>query len=222
LFRVLASLRPHVDRLHVYLNGYEAVPVAVEDLADEWVLGEDNAGAERKFWWAGRWDGVYLSCDDDIVYPPDYVPTMVDAAQHAGRALVTMHGRTYLDRPRTVHEVAPGSIGKFHRRVDYGRPVNCGGTGVMAWDCRHVTLPTEWEHRNMADLQVAAWAQRNEVPMWLVAHQAHYFEPLALVDPQGLFKTSQRQRHARRNALLVEQGRRAPWRLFLMPSMTSE
>lgn len=220
---VLESLRPHVDRIHVFLNGYDDVPDVVLDLADEHVVSADNGGAERKFWWSDRWTGYYLSCDDDIVYPADYVPAICEAiADHEGQALVTCHGRTYLGTPRAIHEVEPASIGKFHKRVDYGRFVNCGGTGVMGWDAGTVRVPSQWRDRNMADLQTAVWAQQNAVPIWLIPHRAHWFRPLQLMDPQGIYRTSQRERHVRRNALLVEQGHRAPWRLFQLPALSSD
>lgn len=213
LERVLGSLRPQVDRLCVYLNGYRSVPAIVRELADEHVVDPVNAGAERKFHWAGQHQGLYLSCDDDIVYPPDYAATMLAAAGD-GRQIVTAHGRCYLGRPSHVREVEPGSIGLFHKRVDASRPINHGGTGVMGWDTRRVAVPAVWPLRNIADMQLAIWAQLERVPLWLVAHQAHWLRPLALVDPRGLFKTSQASDHRQRNELLAEHGRTHGWRMW--------
>lgn len=213
--QVLQSLRPQVQRLCVYLNGYREVPACVRELADEHVLDHENAGAERKLMWADRHSGLYLSCDDDIVYPPDYVAVMTAAiAEHGPRVLVTGHGRIYLGTPRTVHQVLAGSVGLFHRRIDCGRAVNHGGTGVMAWDARAVRVPTSWAYRNILDMQLAIWAQRERVPMWLVPHQANWFKPLALTDPEALFAQSQNQSHGRRNQLLTAQSESNGWHLW--------
>lgn len=212
---VLASLRPQVDRLHVYLNGWDSVPACVRELADAHVLARENEGAERKLHWAEEWQGVYCSTDDDIIYPSDYVATMTAAIDRLqGRAIVTAHGRVYLGKPRGVHNVAPASVGHYDRNVHQGRFINHGGTGVMAWDASRVRVPSGFPLKNIADMQVAVWAQRTATPIWLIPHEAHWFKPLALLDPHGLFRASQTERHARRNALLREQGARQPWRVF--------
>lgn len=207
--RVLDLLRPQVDEIRVYLNGYPSVPDAVRELADDWVHDRDNHGAERKFWWASDWDGIYLSVDDDIFYPPDYVARMVEAVEERGRELVTCHGRVFREKATHIWNVT--GIGKFHERVDCSRPVNCGGTGVMAWDARELSLPTEWPQKNIADLQVAAWAQHERVPIWLLAHQAHWLESPMLTDPNGIYRSSCLERHARRNAILSAT---RPWRVW--------
>ncbi len=208
----LASLRPQVDLIYVYLNGYESTPKCVLELADGHIRRRDNHGAERKFWWASKHRGLYLSCDDDIIYPPDYAAAMIEAlAEHDG--IVTAHGRIFLGRPVDVHDVKAGSVGIFHRRIDYGRHVNHGGTGVMAWDARSVSMPREWAIKNMSDMQVAVWAQRANVPMWLIKHQANWLRSPATEDPRGLFKLSQVQNHRRRNKLLREHGETHGWRM---------
>jgi len=208
----LATLRPQVDRIHVYLNGYESTPECVLDLADAHIRRHDNYGAERKFWWAPKHRGVYLSCDDDIIYPPDYAATMLEAlSEHGG--IVTAHGRIYLGRPHDVHDVKLGSVGIFHRRIDYGRPVNHGGTGVMAWNTAEVSMPREWEHRNLSDMQVAIWAQRAGVPMWLIGHWANWLTSPATEDLDGLFHKSRVLGHRRRSKLLREHGSAHGWRM---------
>lgn len=213
--RVLFSLRGQVNRLCVYLNGYESVPDCVRELADEHVLDVENRGAEKKFQWASSHAGVYLSCDDDLLYPQDYVATMCDAVRRwDGEAIVTAHGRSYEGAPTHVHQVAPGSVGVFTHKLTAGRWVNHGGTGVMAWDTRRVRVPSEWPERNVADMQVSIWAQRNGVPIWLREHPARWIRSLAGLDPQGIFITSRRDGHRKRNALLERHGRQFGWSVF--------
>lgn len=128
-------------------------------------------------------------------------------------AIVTAHGRVYRSRACTVYHVMPGSVGIVHNRIDNGRWVNHGGTGVMAWNTRIVPVPDTWPERNIADMQLAIWAQEARVPIWLIPHQAHWFESLATLDPEGLFKTSQRDGHRRRNELLRRHSARGGWQL---------
>lgn len=211
--RALRSLRPFVDVLAVYLNGFDEVPDAVAELADLHVCDPKNRGAEGKLHWAGQHDGIYLSCDDDFAYPADYVPTMVEAVERwGGRAIVTAHGREYRGEPSGFYDFVRKRLGIVHHEVKRGYWVNHPGTGVMAWDARRVRLPGEWPERNVADMQVALWAQRNAVPIWLIPHPARWIESFATLDPNGIFRTSQAEGHARRNALL----RQTDWRLFTL------
>ena len=213
--RVLASLRPQVQRLCVYLNGWDHVPDCVRELADEHVLSATNDGAEKKLHWAADWRGLHCSVDDDIIYPTNYVEVMRAAVeQWDGRAIVAAHGRAYEGHPRSVHQILPASLGHYDRNVRLGRFINHAGTGVMAWDAARVRVPATFPQRNMVDMQLAVWAQQTKTPMWLVPHEAHWFKPLAMLDPKGIFSSSQRERHARRAALLREQARRAPWQVF--------
>lgn len=204
--RVLASLRPQVERLHVYLNGWTDAPECVRDLADEYILDPANTGAERKLHWSSsnQHQGIYLSCDDDFCYLDGYVAAMCAAVeQWQGRAIVTGHGRVYRAGATHFHHVVPQSVGLFYKRVSGGWWVNYGGTGVMAWDTRTVHVPSSWPQRNILDAQLAVWAQRERVPMWLVPHEGGWIKPLALIDPNGIFRTSCRESHARRSALIA-------------------
>lgn len=201
--QTLASLRPQVDTLCVYLNGYEAAPSCVLELADHHVLDPVNSGAERKLHWADKHDGLYLSCDDDLLYPRDYARRMGEAVSDwGGTAICTAHGREYEGSPRDVHDVVPGSVGTYAMTVAHGRLINHGGTGVMAWDAGKVHVPTEWGQRNIADMQVALWAQQAGVPMYLVPHSGTWIGSLAMNDPRGLWRKSVKEGHARRNGLL--------------------
>jgi len=215
--KALESLRPQVDRIHVYLNGYDSVPECVEHLADEHVLSPENQGAERKLHWSQSFDGVYLTCDDDFIYPEDYVCTMVDAVlRWSSKAIVTAHGRTYKPTARMVHHVVPESLGTLYMDVPHGRFVNHGGTGVMAWDARRIHVPNTFPARNMADMQVAIWAQMNRVPIWLIPHKKDWLTSLAPLDPKGIFRSSQAEGHARRNRLLRQYAWQHGWKLYVV------
>jgi hypothetical protein len=119
-----------------------------------------------------------------------------------GRAIVTAHGRTYSGRPRGWHDITPGSLGIIHKPLLEGRWCNYGGSGCMAWDARNVHFPDQWPQRNLTDAQIAVWAQQNRVPMWLIPHKAHWLEPLAYLDPKGIYKSSQAEGHRRRTDLI--------------------
>jgi hypothetical protein len=221
LSRALHSLRPQVDRLHVYLNGHEEPPEYAH-LADEVIRSSTNEGAERKLWWAEQWDGIYLSCDDDFIYPPDYVERMVaEVERWRGRAIVTAHGRTFhtaTRRARRLGNILEGSRGGFWERTS-GRWINYAGTGVAAWDASKIKVPSAWPRRNMVDLQLALWAQRNRVPMWLQPHPPNTFVRLNEPGTFTIWGSSKAERHASRNALISEHDAKPPgWVLYACSS----
>lgn len=197
----LGSLRPQCDRLHVYLNGHTEAPPCVGELADAVVASPVNEGADRKFHWAHEHDGIYLSCDDDFVYPPDYVARMVAAVvQCSGRALVTAHGRTYPPHPRDIGDLL-GKSASIQSLVPRGRWVNHAGTGVLAWDATQIRVPLEFPVRNRSDVQLSAWANREGIPIWVVPHTSDWLRPIANACG-SVGADSRRERHATNNALL--------------------
>mgnify|MGYP001456719912 CR=1 FL=1 len=115
-------------------------------------------------------EGIVLTVDDDIHYPPDYVETMVDAVnRYDGEAIVGVHGCVLpvgeavkdwdeYRRKRRVHW--------FRRPVSTDLPVNIVGTGTMAYDASRITFDwTKYEQQRMVDIHVAVEAQRKGIPM---------------------------------------------------------
>jgi hypothetical protein len=140
---------------------------------------------------------------------------MVDAvARWDGRAIVSAHGRVYLGAPSGWHNVAPNSIGNVHKNVPFGRWINHAGSGVMTWQTRHVHIPSEFPERNLVDAQIATWAQRARVPMWLVPHPARWLQALAYLDAKGIFKQSQLDGHKRRSEIIRRHGVEHGWQLY--------
>lgn len=211
LARSLGSLRPQCDLLHVYLNGHAEVPECVLDLADEHIRSAVNEGADRKFHWAHAHDGIYLSCDDDFLYPPDYVARMSGEVERlGGLAFVTAHGRCYPPHPRDAADQIPGRSATLNSHVPAGMWVNHAGTGVLAWDATRIQVPLEYPIRNRSDVQLSAWANRRGIPIWTVPHRPGWLRPIPH-HGGSVGKESRSEGHATKNALLLEHGE---WRLY--------
>lgn len=177
LARTVESLLPQVDRVGVYLDGYPDVPACLDDKRIAAVRSQDDdrwrdrrdAG---KFYWADEADGYYVSCDDDIVYPGDYVQTLVDAIERYGReAVVGLHGREY-GRPA---QAFGGYFANYHclRDVAGEHPVHLLGTGTLAYHTSTIRVSRDdFEQPNMADVWFAKLAQRQRVPLVVLPHRA--------------------------------------------------
>lgn len=205
--RSLGSLRPQCDLLHVYLNGHTEVPAIVRELADSYVLARENEGADRKFFWARDHAGVYLSCDDDFVYPHNYVRRMTTELARWTELLerplfVTAHGRTYPPRPKDSADQI-GAPATLNSRVPYGRWVNHAGTGVLAWDAAAIKVPLQYPVRNRTDVQLSAWANARGIPIWTVPHFAGWLRPIQH-NGGSVGKASRAEGHASKNELLLQ------------------
>ena len=103
LLPVVETMLPQCDILCLYLNGYDEVP---EELPEsdklEIVLagpntGNPDKGSQGKHHWLDKYgDCYYLTVDDDIFYPCDYVAEMVAAIdKYSCKAIITVHGTSY-------------------------------------------------------------------------------------------------------------------------------
>jgi hypothetical protein len=210
---VLRALRPQVDRLHVYSNGRVQVPDAVRALADEWREDPENLrGSAGKFAWADTWDGLYLGCDDDLLYPSDYVATMRAAvAQWDGRVIVTTHGRVL--RPTAVRFDDAAFVG----RTVHGTPgqwLNYAGACGVAF---HTALgvPAFTRH-NVEEPELAVWAQQQRVPIWLLPHRADWITsllPPTMPPGSTIWLEEKAMGFRRRNAVLAPIGMNGGWQV---------
>jgi len=184
LEQTVNSLLPQVDKVFIFLHGYNPVdlPVFLEDNPKielaydiEW---EDKGDIDKfHFVKEKKLDGYILICDDDLIYPPNYTDVMTKTVdQCQGKALVTAHGSIMFPLPianyYTDRYVFPclGEVGELTQ-------VHIGGTGVMAY---HSTLGFDLDFTNklinMADIHVGIWAKEKEIPIMVVPHEAGWIK----------------------------------------------
>ena len=200
----LASLRGQVDVLAVVCHDMAEPPACVKAVADLWVCEPDTRGSAAKLHWARSWDGYYLACDDDFMYPTDYAATMrrwVDA--HARRALVVGHGRVLREDAKTFLQAewfaAP-------RQANVGGWVNYPGCCALAFHT-DLRVPDRVEGKSMEEPQLARWAQWTQTPIWLVPHAADWLQYLLPESAPTIWAEEKGNGFAARNAVIAQQGR---------------
>jgi hypothetical protein len=193
LRRVVAALLPQVDVLHVYLNGYEDVPDFLVDdstaidvaRSQDWGNVRDNG----KFFFLDRTppDAYYVTVDDDLVYPADYVETLVAKIKMYGRrAVVGVHG-VRLANPMTRF-YANRTVLLYSRALPADESVHLLGTGTVAFykdtlDLRYA----DFGKPGMADLWLAVAAKRQGIPMRCVARTRGWMAAQPLGDKPNLY-----------------------------------
>ena len=199
--KTIESLLPQVDELHITINDVDAV--ALEMWVDEIRLKENdwskikvralrhlsNKGDAEKLFGADTLSGYVLTCDDDLIYPPDYAAKMIEVVdRYNGRAIISLHGR----------ELKPGKIASYYAPSSRLEAFRClgdvpqdhliqhgtVGTGVMAWNADKVKIEYDWfQSPNMADVWLAVNAKRLGIPMVIAAHREGW---LTYIDqPEG-------------------------------------
>ena len=149
------SLLPQVDRLIVTLG--------------------DTLGDQAKFAACPQASGVFLGVDDDLVYPPDYVATILAGlARHPG-CIVSFHGWTMDSDGERVDNY------RCLEKVESDVQVHVAGTGVCAFHVDTICpMSADFESKN-ADVWLALKAARMGVPRVVLAHPERwfgYYEPM--------------------------------------------
>ena len=153
------SLKSQVDQLIVTYNMTASANEKYGDMAKFIPLAEIN--------------GYLFTCDDDLIYPPDYVKRMVEEIEKHNRfAFITLHGRTFERRKIKSYYRDKKEGFRCLGSVEKNTIVNSGGTGVMAWHSDLFRpLKDYFKRANMADIWLAKFAKENNIPIVCIEHR---------------------------------------------------
>ena len=135
----LQSVATQVDEAFVILNQYDRIPEGSFPRNAQFIIPQDNLKDTGKFFVPVEPDDFVVLCDDDIVYPKDYVSSLRAKWEDYStlHAVVGVHGVIYSDffdgnpQARIVHV--------FHCKLDADLFVNQLGTGTVL--CKGYQLP---------------------------------------------------------------------------------
>jgi hypothetical protein len=230
--RALRSLRPNVDHLALYCNGYETTPdwlrapSASEGLVDFIAFDPENQACDLgNLHFAGQHSGIYLSCDDDLEYESRYPLIFTHWIERYPDCIVTTHGlrfkpgtkvwktidkRTIVvaGRPKVRTVVTNGW--DFQTRWDkplmHKEYIHQPGTGVMGWDTRRVSLSGSTPLTpGESDLSVALWAYEAGVPVLAIPHGGWECSDILPKDAPSLWAASKASNFTTRNQLIRTQ-----------------
>jgi hypothetical protein len=121
-------------------------------------------------------EGYFLSIDDDLIYPPNYVEYMVGKSKEYGdNKVITLHGRNFSKFP----------VGSYYRsateryscltKVKNDVKVQFGGTGVMCFHSSLLKIPLSYfRAANMADVWVGKHCIENNIEIICAKHDEGY------------------------------------------------
>lgn len=193
LRQTVESLRPQVDKIFVALNNYTFTPDFLNE--GEYIHLDNSTGDAAKFYNVEKWNGYFFSCDDDLIYPPAYVQTMITAI-HKYSAIVSHHGKKY-PRPFTSF---------YNLLINVRCLDNCcsdvfvdmPGTGVMAFHTGMFKINySDFKLPNMADVWVCVKAIQQKVNIVALAHTETY---LTYLNPADTIYQTQKTKHKKPTA----------------------
>lgn len=164
---VIDSLKDQVTTVRVYGNDY--TPEVKGDNVE--VYSGPDYTDNAKFFWLPISKGLYLSCDDDIIYPPDYVKTILEARKKYPNTWLTFHGRKLKGiglNYYTEHYIYP-----CLKEVAGDYDIDVAGTGVSAFDTELIKFdPLTWEDYRMSDLMASLELARRRIKIICLGHKA--------------------------------------------------
>lgn len=176
LENTVKSLINQCDLMVIALNNYKSIPEFAKHEKIEAVLMDNRYGDAAKFIYAWN-DGYYFSCDDDILYPSDYIEKMTEKIEFYGNnCIITLHGRKMKQKPLKSYYQGHEKTFNLFYDVEKDTRIDVGGTGVMAFDTEFFKINYRkcvWP--NMADIWVAKFAIQQNVPIILAAHKGSDF-----------------------------------------------
>jgi hypothetical protein len=143
----------------------------------------------------------YFSCDDDILYPSDYVSTMVEAIERT-KTIVTHHGRELLGLDRNYYRGHKG-----FRCLDKNNTeqiIDVAGTGVTAFRTDYFNPIEIYKatDKRMSDLLFSLEAAKQGKQITILKHSKNWLKDLRV--PQGLSINFMERRNTRQNQLANE------------------
>ena len=174
LKNTVESLIPQADEINVKLNGYAFTPNFLKDNDKITYQHFDNSrGDAVKFHGLEDKEGFIFTCDDDLIYPTDYVFTMImKLLDYKNQVIVTNHGRIMNEKP--VRSSFSDRVAAFHccYEVLQDSFVDIGGTGVMAFFSKSFQPDfNKMIYPNMADIWIAKFAKEQNVKILVNAHE---------------------------------------------------
>ena len=184
LLETLASLEGQADVVHVCLNEYNTIPFELARMKNVvCTIPEKNLNDIGKFLQLPSVDGYFLSCDDDLIYPPEYVESMITAARRHGGA-VSHLGRVFpVDRPCNSYYRDVVIYRHCLRAAGADQRVHVGGTGVMCFHTRDVKFRIDdRDPPGMADIHFGVYAARHGVPITALQHAENWIRHTDKID----------------------------------------
>lgn len=159
LMATLESLKGQADVIRICLNEYKTIPEALKQY--ECYIPTTNLTDNGKFLLLSKKREYYFSCDDDIIYPPNYVAHTVSLINKY-KCIVTYHGR--LLQGLDLDYYRGHKFWHCNRETPQHVLIDVAGTGVTAFDTAYFNeYPIDTEYQKMSDVVFSHAAMNHKI-----------------------------------------------------------
>jgi len=186
LKRVINTLYPYVDEIRLVLNDYESIPEWIKEKSKIIsLLNNPDKYTSNSVWLAmGGINGYVFTCDDDILFPPDYVPTLISKIkEYNNKAIITLYGEI-AKRPFTKYNKGRYAIGFFwENKCDREMDIAGAGCSLFHTDGMKPTL-VDFPDIYSRDLWFSILAHKNNLPIIRIKSANRWLRPCKSEGPE--------------------------------------
>jgi hypothetical protein len=169
------SLYNQCDKIILGLNNYQSIPEFANKPKIEAYLLNNELGDAAKFIKIDDYTNhYYLSCDDDIIYPSNYVEYMISKTYEYNTP-VGLHGAILHQPIQSMY--ANRTV--FHCMQDVNQDIKVDyiGTGVLCYDTSKLKVSiNDFKAPNMADIWFGDIMDRNNIKPFVIGHKKEYLK----------------------------------------------
>ena len=189
LFQSVNSIINQVDHLYLYLNDYDEIPPLNSDrtrltiILGKYAMGDIKDTAKfAVISTLTSVDSYILTLDDDIVYPEDYVSTMINKlGEYNTKTVVGVYGvkisknfNNYVD-DKTI----------YHFDSELKTPISADilGTGTMIFRIQNISIqPSDFKIHGLSDVWFAKYCHDNSIGMVCIDREENWLRQIDKVD----------------------------------------
>ena len=145
LQKIIDCIYNSVDEIRIVFNDYLEIPTWISERPKiiPFINTPDKYTSNSVWLAIDGVDGYVFTCDDDIIFPSDYVPTLISKIKEFdNKAVITLYGEI-AKRPFTQYNKGRYAIG-FFRLSDCDRVCDIAGAGCSLFH-------TDWMRPKMSD-----------------------------------------------------------------------
>ena len=208
--RSLLNQSTEPDRIILHINSNKRPPRLPKDTRLKVIFSEENYADNGKFVHMNNYQGYFITADDDINYPYDYIETMLkEVARHSNQGIVGVHGACLPFGPpltRWSHYMSLRRSHIFTQEHASRIRVDILGTGTVAF---HSSIGhpdgRKMNTLRMVDLHLASWAHSNNIPMYLIPRKRDWLTELNNISDDRIWTQSQEEKELQLQILSVLQ-----------------
>jgi len=201
------SITEQVDQIYVYMNDIQSVPHWLQRPNIQVVLSKDALGdlkSNGKHYFAERIEGYCFALDDDIIYPPDYVKTMIEKIEaYKRKAIVCVHG-SIIRYPFVSYYMNRICL-PFTKQLQEDVRVDVGSSGTQAYHTDTIRFYlNDFPTANMDDIYLTIKAARNKVPIICIQREGEWLRDASGPDRSHTIYFNRSKYDAAATALIKE------------------